>query len=210
MLGTRPDIAFAVTKLSQFAANPSNDHLTKALYICHYLVGTSDYKIVYRQQAFNGEGLYTEADSDWASDSTTRCSTTGYLVHLAGAVFSWNSRAQKTVVLSSTEAEYMSLSDASRQLVWINSLLGEIGMDLTPIPLAGDNQGAIFMASNPVQERRIKHIDIRYHFIHQVIRDEQVILLFLEGSENPADMLTKNLGHIKFLKHRSRLGLEFK
>jgi hypothetical protein len=104
----------------------------------------------------------------------------------------------------------MSLSDASRQLVWINSLLGEIGMNLTPIPLAGDNQGAIFMASNPVQERRIKHIDIRYHFIRQVIRDEQVILLFLEGSENPADMLTKNLGHIKFLKHRSRLGLEFK
>ena len=117
MLGTCSNIAFAVTKLSQYAANPSKDHLAKALYICHYLVGTSDYKLVYRRQASNGEGLFAEADSDWASDSTTRRSTTGYFVHLAGGVFSWNSRAQKTVALSSTEAEYMLISDASRQLV---------------------------------------------------------------------------------------------
>jgi hypothetical protein len=197
MLGTRPDIAFAVTKLSQQAANPSKDHLAKALYICRYLVGTQKYTLEYngREQ----QGIIAFADSDWGSDPHSRRSTTSYLVKMAGGVVCWNSRAQRTIALSSTEAEYMSLSDASRQLVWIDNLLEEIGIDIRPIPLCGDNQGSIFIASNPVQERRTKHIDIRYHFIRQVIANGDVALYFVDGEHNPSDMLTKNLGHIKFL-----------
>ena len=207
MLGTRPDIAFAVTKLSQFAANPTEDHLNRALYVCRYLLGTADYALVYDGKS-NG-GLVAYADSDWASDPNTRKSTTGYLVKLANGVFSWNSRAQKSIALSSTEAEYMSLSDTSRQLVWIRTLFQEIGISLGPIPLCGDNQGSIFLASNPVQEKRIKHIDLRYHYIREIIRQKQIELLFIEGAENPADLFTKNLGRIKFLKFREQLGLEF-
>ena len=149
------------------------------------------------------------ADSDWASDPITRKSTTGYLVKLANGIFSWNSCAQKSIALSSTEAEYMSLSDTSRQLVWIRTLFKELGINLGPIPLCGDNQGSIFLASNPVQEKRIKHIDLRYHYIREVIRQKQVELLFVEGAENPADLFTKNLGRIKFLKFREQLGLQF-
>ena len=207
MLGTWPDIAFAVTKLSQFASNPTEEHLNKALYICCYLLGTSDYALVYNGPS-NG-WLMAYADSDWASDPNTRKSTTGYMVKLAGAIFSWNTRAQKTVALSSTEAEYMSLSDTSRQLVWIRSLFFELGIQLSPIPLYGDNQGSIFLASNPVQEKRSKHIDLRYHYIRDMVQSKQVELFFVEGAENPADMFTKNLGRIKFLKFREQLGLEF-
>ena len=207
MLGTRPDIAFAVTKLSQHAANPSEDHLNRALYICRYLLGSADYSLVFDGPS-NG-GLMAYADSDWASDPTTRKSTTGYMIKLAGAIFSWNSRAQKTVALSSTEAEYMSLSDTSRQLIWVKSLMSELGIELAPIPLFGDNQGSIFLASNPVQEKRIKHIDLRYHFIRDVIKTKQVELFFVEGTQNTADLFTKNLGRIKFLKFREQLGLEF-
>jgi hypothetical protein len=130
------------------------------------------------------------------------------MVKLAGAIFSWNSRAQKTVALSSTEAEYMSLSDTSRQLIWLKNLMKELGIELTPIPLFGDNQGSIFLSSNPVQEKRIKHMDLRYHFIRDAIRDKQVELFFIEGANNPADLFTKNLGRIKFLKFRDQLGLE--
>ena len=103
----------------------------------------------------------------------------------------------------------MSLSDMSRQVVWIHSLFKEIRIDLGPIPLCGDNQGSIFLASNPVQEKRIKHIDLRYHYIREVIRQKQIELLFIEGVEIPADLFTKNLGRIKFLKFREQLGLEF-
>ena len=207
MLGTRPDIAFAVTKLSQFASNPSEEHLQKALYIVRYLLGTPNYALV-----FDGPGdggLEAFADSDWASDPNTRKSTSGYVVKLAGAVFSWNTRAQKTVALFSTEAEYMSISDTCCQLVWVKNLFFELGIELAPILLYGDNQGSIFIASNPVQEKRSKHIDLRYHYIRDVVQTGKVELFFIEGALNPADMFTKNLGRVKFHQFRSQLGLEF-
>jgi hypothetical protein len=106
---------------------------------------------------------------------------------------------QKTVALSSTEAEYMSLSDASRQLVWIRSLMHELRFMIGPLPLCGDNQGAIFIASNPVQEKWTKHIDICYHYIREVVEQGQVHLFFIPTEKNIADLLTKNLSHDKFL-----------
>ena len=156
MLGTRPDISFAVTKMSQFTSNPTKEHLDRALYICRYLLGTADYALTYGK---SDTGIIAYADADWGSDQATRRSNSGLLVLLGDAAVSWNSRAQKSIALSSTEAEYMSLSDASRQLVWIHSLLSEIGMTIRYIPLCGDNQGSIFIASNAVQEKRTKHID---------------------------------------------------
>jgi hypothetical protein len=128
MLGTRPDIAFAVTKLAQFAAKPTKEHLTKALYICRYLVGTADYRITY--DGTSGKGLVACTDSDWASDHTNRRSQSGYFLRLANAAITWTSRAQKTIALSSTEAEYMALSDCSRQVVWVHTLLRELGFNL--------------------------------------------------------------------------------
>jgi hypothetical protein len=137
---------------------------------------------------------------DWASDPNIRKSTSGYVVKLASAIFSWNMCVQKTVALSSTKAEYISLSDTSRQLVWVRNLFSELGIELAPIPLFGDNQGLIFIASNPIQEKRSKHIDLCYHYIRDVVQDGKVELFFVEGTQNPADMFTKNLERIKFLK----------
>ena len=122
----------------------------------------------------------------------------GYFLKLANGIFSWTSRTQKTVALSSTEAEYMVLSDCSRQVVWVKTLLSEIGFDLTAIPICGDNQGSIFIASNPVTEKRSKHIDIRYHYIRDVIAAGHIKVYFIDGENNLADMFTKNLGHVKF------------
>ena len=104
----------------------------------------------------------------------------------------------------------MSLSDASRQLVWINSLMSELNMPVKAIPLYGDNQGAIFIASNAVTEKRTKHMDIRYHYIREVIEQGKVSLYFVKTDENPADMLTKNLARDKFLMCRGHLGISFR
>ena len=207
MLGTRPDITYAVTKLAQFSVNPSNEHMIKAHDICRYLRSTRNYAMV-----FDGsldEGLIAFTDSDWASDPIKRRSITGYFFKIAGCIFSWQSQAQKTIALSSTEAEYMALSDCSRQAVWIKSLLEELGFRIPTVPICGDNQGSIFIGSNPVQERRSKHIDIRYHYVRQLIEEKKIELFFVEGANNPADLFTKNLAAPKFIKFRAELRLEF-
>jgi hypothetical protein len=207
MLGTRPDIAYAVIRLSQFSANPSQDHLNYATYLLRYLVETQDTKLVY--DAKKGEGLQAFTDSDWAADKNSRRSTTGYFATLATGSVCWQSRLQKTVALSSTEAEYMALSDTCRQIVWIQSLFTELGFPLRRTPICADNQGSIFIGSNPVQERRTKHIDIRYHYVRECVEEGKVSVFFIEGTVNPADMLTKPLAREKFEGFREQLGLVF-
>ena len=120
---------------------------------------------------------------------------------------SWTSKAQKTVALSLTEAEYMALSDCSRQVVWMHTLMGELSYHLKPIPIYGNNQGSIFIASNPVTEKWSKHIEICFHFIREVIEKKLAEVFFINGDKNPADLLTKNLGSIKFLLFRNEYGL---
>jgi len=207
MLGTRPNITFAVTHLSCHAANPSQDHLNKALYICHYLIGTSTYSLVYN--GGSGAGLIACTDSDWGSDPTSHLLQTGFYLKLADGLISWTSHAQKTIAYLSTEAEYMALSDCACQVTWIQSLLSELSYKLKAIPICSDNQGSIFMASNPVTEPCSKHIDICYHGIHKSVAKGNVELFFIDGAENPADLLTKNLPCEKFTKFRAQLGLQF-
>ena len=161
---------------------------------------------------YNGsskQGISACTDSDWASDSTSQQSQTGYFIKMAKGLISWTSRAQKTIALSSTEAEYMTLSDCSCQVVWIHTLLGELRYHMKAIPICRDNQGSIFISSNPVTKKRSKHIDIRYHYIREVISRNLVEVYYIEGEENPADLLTKNLGIVKFQKFRAILGFKF-
>ena len=191
----------------QYAARPTKEHLQKALNICCYLVGTKNYCITYNDSS--GQGLMACTDSDWASDPSNQKSQSGYFLKLAGGAILWTSRAQKTIALSSTEAEYMALSDCSHQVVWMHTLLGELGYNLKPIPICGDNQGSIFIASNPVTEKRSKHTDIRYHYIREVVEWQLSDVFFINGDKNPADLLTKNLGSVKFLLFRPDYGLHF-
>ena len=204
MLGTRPDIAFAVTHLSHHSVNPSQDH---PLYICCYLIGTSTYSLVYN--GGSGAGLTACTDSDWGLDPTSRLSQTGFYLKLADGLVSWTSCVQRTIAYLSTEAEYMALSDCTRQVTWIQSLLGELGYKLKAIPICGDNQGSIFMASNPVTEPHSRHIDIHYHGIRESIVNGKIELFFIDGAENPADLLTKNLPCEKFAKFKVQLCLQF-
>ena len=136
---------------------------------------------------------------------------TGYFFKLAKGIISLQLHSQKTVALSSTEAEYMALSDCSHQAIWMKSVFAELGMPLGSVPIIGDNQGSIFISSNPVQERRSKHIDICYHYVRESIEEKKIDIYFIDGSHNPADLFTtsKNLGETKFMQFRRQLGLEF-
>ena len=128
----------------------------------------------------------------------------------AQGLVSWVSRKQKTIALSSTEAEYMALSDCSCQLIWIKQLLKELQFNSDIPILHGDNQGSLFWSENAVTEKHSKHIDIQYHYIHDLIERKEIILDFIKGKNNPADILTKNLRGILFSRFIPSLGIEFK
>ena len=164
MLGTRPDSSYAVIKMAQFASNPSLDHMNKAKQIIHYLGSSPDLSLVF--DGGSDKGVIAFCNSDWASDKIKHKSQTGYFFQLASALISWQPRAQKTIALSSTRAEYMALCDCYKQAKWIKTLLSELGINVGPIPINGDNQGSIFLGSNSVQGNGSKHIiNIQYHFI---------------------------------------------
>ena len=129
MLGTRPDISYAVIKMSQFSSNPTEEHLQKALYIVHYLSSSKELCIVYSGTG-DSNGLYAYSDTDWAGDIETSRSTTGYAIFLENGIVSWLSRQQRRVTLSFTEVEYCSMTETAKQLHWICNLYEELGFKL--------------------------------------------------------------------------------
>jgi len=151
MLGTRPDIAFAVIKMSQFSSNPTEEHLQKVLYIVHYLSSFQDLCISYSGHG-DQNSLYAYSDTDWAGDIETSHSTTGYAIFLGNNIVSWLFRQQQRVTLSFTKAEYCGMTEVAKQLRWICNVYEELQFKIGPLPLCVNNQGAIFLTSNPAQE----------------------------------------------------------
>ena len=192
-VATRPDIAFAMGLLGRFASKPTKKHLKLAWKVVAYLNSTANYQLTYRQ----GSGLIKltgYSDSDWASDKTDRRSVTGYMFSIGEAPISWRSKKQRTVALSSTEAEYMASTQATKEAVWLRHLLAELGYPQDgPTIIQEDNQGAIAITCNPCHHERTKHIDIQYHFVREKTEDGTVLLEYCPTEEQVADLLTKPL-----------------
>ena len=205
-IGTRPDIAFAVSRLAQYASNPSPQHLKLAQYVLSYLAGTKDMCI--RYNGAEGDGLHGYSDSSLGDQTDDRHSTSGFVYLLADGAIGWSSRKQRTVAQNTTEAEYMALTDAANQAVWYQSFLEELGYTCDePIPLHGDNKGAIDLALNPVTGRRSKHIDIRYHAIREYVERGTIRLERTPTAEMLADGFTKPLARRPMQSHNEDMGL---
>ena len=204
---TRPDIAQAVGVVSKFCANPTQSHLTAAKRILRYLKGTVYLGLIYKKCADGN--LIGYSDADWAGDMDDRHSTSGNVFLLAKGAVSWLSKKQATVALSTTEAEYVALSTATQEAIWLRRLLADVGKPLEePIVVNEDNQGAIAMAKNPVGHARTKHIDIRYHFVREGVQDGAIILKYVATGEMIADILTKPLPKCIFQKLVIELGMK--
>ena len=202
----RPDISRSVNALARYMSRPSTIHLLAAKRILRYLNGTRRYGIVYSQN----QKLICYTDADYAGDLDTRRSTTGSLHILNGGIVSWQSRSQPTVALSTTEAEYMAVCDGVKSSKFLIQFLREIGAkDRVELPLihGSDNQGAIALAENPVLHSRTKHIDIRYHFIRDALKNGDTVLKYIPTDEMPADVLTKALTADKHQKCCDMMGM---
>ena len=205
MLGSRPDIAYAVSRVSQYSTNPNRSHWTAVKRIFRYLAGTLERGLCYGTQG-SGAGF---TDADWGAGED-RKSMGGFTFLLNGAAVSWNSKKQATVALSSTEAEYMALTQAVKESIWLQALLLDLGarkhlLEIHDIHI--DNQGALALAHNPEYHARTKHIDIQYHFVRQHTENKTITLTYCPTGEMTADIFTKALPQPAFAKHSHGLGL---
>ncbi|KMQ86248.1 retrovirus-related pol polyprotein from transposon tnt 1-94 [Lasius niger] len=190
-LATRPDIAHAASALNQFNDCFNETHWGAAKRILRYLKGTSDQGILYSHR---NDSLAGYVDANWGRSTDDRRSFTGYAFIMNGGTVAWDSRKQRTVALSTTEAEYMALSEAAKEAVHLQCFLLELGaIDAGPVKLFNDNVSAQRLAINPVFHARTKHIDIRHQFVREVVESGQVVLGHVASDEMPADVLTKAL-----------------
>jgi hypothetical protein len=208
MLGSRPDIAYAVSCVSRYAANPTVAHMSAVKRIFSYLKGTINFQLTFRGELTDLVGY---SDSDWGGDPTTHRSTAGFVFNIGSGAISWSSKRQPTVALSTCEAEYQAQTQAAKEAVWLRSLL----QDLNPIeqtPYATiiycDNQGAIALAKDPKFHPRTKHIAIQHHWVREKIAEQAIDLEYVQTSKQVADGLTKALPKDSFEAFRDALGLE--
>jgi hypothetical protein len=138
--------------------------------------------------------LHIFCDSDWAGDSEKRISVTGFIVYLINVQVCWRSKAQRGVTLSSSEAEYVAISEAVKEIKFIYYLLREIGIEVNlPITVKTDNVGAMFMAQNASSGLRTRHIDTRYHYVRENLEEGIINFEFFKSIENDSDIFTKNV-----------------
>ena len=146
------------------------------------------------------------SDSEFAGDTDTRRSVYGYIVYYCGAPISWKSKSGNSVTLSSTEAEYFASSETAKELLFVYNLVKSMELNLElPMILNVDNTGAIYLANNYTTGPRTKHIDIRVHFVRDLIVAEILRVVFVRTDDNDADIFTKNVGEELFDRHSVKL-----
>ena len=154
----------------------------------------------------NNIELQGYSDADWAGDITSRKSTSGYLFQLGGGIISWRSKRQNIVAVSSTEAEYIALTLASQEAIWLRRLLSSIGFKQSiAASLHEDNQGALELPRNPIHHAHTKHIDIKYHFIREAVESQEVEHIYCQTNLMIADIFTKGLAKQRFKELREQL-----
>jgi hypothetical protein len=217
---TRPDLSFAVHQCARFSSEPKKSHATAVKYIGRYLASTRDKGISLKPNS-KGFECYVDAShaGDWkqsaaADDPSTARSRTGYVIQFAGYPVVWASKIQTEIALSVTEAEYIALSMAAREILPLLSLAKEAAK-LKVIPdvdtpkircrIFEDNIGAVEMANVPKMRPRTKHLNVKYHFFRQFVQKGMLIVEHIAGERQMADILTKALEVVTFLKHRKKM-----
>ena len=215
MMGTCPDLAYTVSTLSKLNCNPTPDHLQAAKRVLRYIHSTAHLHLAFTISTESQ--LVGFSDSDWTGDKNDSKSTSGYLFTLSEGSVCWKSRKQSIIALSSTEAEYISLTETAKEATWLCELSHEISSRLSfdksciqgSIPIHADNQAAIQMAKVPRFHERTKHISIHYHYVCSAIENHLITLDYIPTTDNPVDILTKALSRNIDERHLFNLGLRY-
>lgn len=187
---TRPDIMFAVHKLSQFLSAPHDIHLTAAYRVLRYLKNDPGKGLFYSVDPDIGFNAFS--DSDWATCLHSRKSVTGFCVFLGDSLVSWKSKKQKVASRSSAEAEYRAMADTTKELIWLENILHEMKIKTSGSSnLYCDNTVALHIASNSVFHERTKHVELDCHVVRHRYKDGLLNLMHITTENNLADLFTK-------------------
>ena len=213
MLGTRPDMAFAISQLAKQMQSPSTEHMKLVDYAIRYIKGTKNHGITYSYESENNVDerraavvIKAYSDSDYAGDKADAKSQTGYIISLANGPILWKSGKQSTVALSSAEAELNAAMDCSTDIVWCRNMLDFMGFpQSSPTHLYMDNTSAIQIAKNGNATKRSRHFNVKSFYVHEQITLENVIPVYMKTDVLPADMLTKALPGPQLRKHKDMM-----
>uniref|UniRef100_A0A803P4T0 Retrovirus-related Pol polyprotein from transposon TNT 1-94 n=1 Tax=Cannabis sativa TaxID=3483 RepID=A0A803P4T0_CANSA len=195
---TRPDLTYALSMVSRFIANPGKEHWSAGKWILRYLQGSMDVGLVYDNKSKNEVEVNGYVDFDYDGSINTRRSITEYAFTVLGGCISWKANLQKVVALSSIEAKYMAATEAIKEVVWLKGFTKELGFKSEDITVHCENQSALHLMRNSMFHERSKHIDIKLHFIRDIIALKEVNVKKIGTKENPADIMTKYVSLAKF------------
>jgi hypothetical protein len=205
LYASRPNIMLSVCMCARFQANPKEVHLRAVKRIMRYLVYTPKFGLWYpKGSTFD---LIWYSDADYAGCKIDRKSTLGTCQFLGRSLVSWALKKQNSVALSTAEAEYIAARRCCAQLLWMRQTLRDYGYKLSKVPLLCDNKSAIFMADNPVEHSRTKHIDIPYHFLRDHQQKGDIKIAYVTTHNQLVNIFTKSLDEKTFSKLRNELNI---
>lgn len=189
MVCCRPDLVHALSMVSRYMCIPRRAHWEASKWIVRYLKGTTNRGLIYTKVVSMNDNITGYVDSDYAVDLDKRHSLTGYIFTLYGKVISWRSNLQSVVALSSTEAEYIALSKAVKEVIWLKRGISEMMNEGCDVKIYCDSQSAIALSKNPTFHDSTKHIDVKFHFIRGVVQEGEVKIEKINTIHNPVDTM---------------------
>ena len=205
LTASRPDISYSVGVCARYQGNPMESHVTAVKRIIRYVNSTLEYGIWYSKDT--KANLVGFSDADWAGNADDRKSTSGGCFYVGNNLVSWLSKKQNSISLSTAEAEYIAAGSCCTQLLWMKQMMSDYGFEMERLTIYCDNTSAINISKNPVQHSRTKHIDIRHHFIRELVEQNALTLEYVETANQLADIFTKSLDSIRFDSLRKSLGV---
>ncbi|RVW95943.1 Retrovirus-related Pol polyprotein from transposon TNT 1-94 [Vitis vinifera] len=204
---TRPDLAYALSVVSQYMHNLGEQHMNAIMRILRYLKNAPGKRILFAKNV-DHQSIEVYTDADWAGAVDDRRSTSGYFTFVGGNLVTWKSKKQNVIARSSAEAEFRGMALGLCEALWLRLLLQDLGyLSRQPIRLFCDNKAACDIAHNPVQHDRTKHVEVDRFFIKEKLDDKIVELPKIRSENQLADILTKAVSSQVFSKFLDKLGM---
>ena len=202
---SKPNVAFSVGVCARYQACPKESHLIALKRIIRYILGTLKLGLWYPFDTHSNVACYT--DANWAGNVDDRKNTLGCCFYIGNCLVSWMSKKQNSILRSTTEAKYIVIGSCCSQLLWIKKIFKDYGIDQETMVVFCDNTSTIKISKNPILHSRTKHIDIKHHFIRDLVEDKVVSLEYVPTKGQIADILTKPLDVSRLESLRRSIGL---